>query len=245
MGDGSRLEGQALTEEKRKDYRNVVLLQVALLLISLLGSDLLQGLQVPAAAEVSWFLFLVLAALYLYMLWDLLRNFTRKRWLIRAVQIWIALIYVLIVVVDQVLAARLGDRHLWNAAFHAGVLAVEILVLRLALRDLFRGARSSVEKLWASAAIYFMAGLAFTNLYRILHLNAPEAFGAPVNQGFSGYYEALYFSFSALVGLDNAFPQCCHSFRNLMLLEGVLGQLYLVLLISRVLLPDGPAEQTS
>ncbi len=42
----------------------------------------------------------------------------------------------------------------------------------------------------------------------------------------------------SLSGADNAYSNLSHVIRNLCLLEATFGQLYLVLLIGRVLLPD-------
>ena len=43
---------------------------------------------------------------------------------------------------------------------------------------------------------------------------------------------------NCLVGLDTAYPNAAHIVRNLAVLEGCWAQLSMVLLISRVLLPE-------
>lgn len=233
----SEQEEAIALEEKRKDYRNVVRVQLGLLLLVLVGPDVLPG----GPRGIGWYFYLGLSLSYMYLLWDLLRHLTRKVWIPRLVGIWMLSVFVLGLTVNEVFKVQ-GDTFAgWNIFIHLAILAVEILVMRMALADLFSGQRSSADKIWASAAIYFMLGLAFSNLFRMLHLADPFAYGSPVNVDYTGYYEALDFSFSALVGLDNSFPNCNHLFRNLRLLEGVLGQLYLVLLISRVLLNEEPS----
>jgi hypothetical protein len=230
----SEEETPAELEEKRKDYRNVVRVQLGLLLLALVGPDVLPG----GPRGPGWYFYLGLSLAYMYLLWDLLRHLTRKAWIPRVVGIWMISIFVLGLTVNEVFKVQGETFAAWNIFIHCAILAVEFLVMRMALVDLFTGTRTSADKIWASAAIYFMLGLAFANIFRMLHLGNPAAYGVAVNVDYTGYYEALNFSFSSLVGLDNAFPNSSHLFRNMRLLEGVLGQLYLVLLISRVLLTE-------
>jgi hypothetical protein len=83
-----------------------------------------------------------------------------------------------------------------------------------------------------------MGGFAFATAYHILHMLDPNAFGVAMAADHLGLAEALYFSFNCLVGLDTAYPNSAHLVRNVAVLEGCWAQLYMVLLISRVLLPE-------
>jgi len=52
------------------------------------------------------------------------------------------------------------------------------------------------------------------------------------------FFESMYLSFNALVGLDTSYPNASRLVRNLALIEGLWSQLYLVLLIGRLLTPS-------
>ena len=139
----------------------------------------------------------------------------------------------------MVLRHLVFDRWLIRVLCHLGLTLVMVVVIAYAIADLFRSPRNTVDKLWGSACIYFMSGIAFASvLYGILLID-PNAFGPGFDPSRDyGYIESLYLSFNSLVGLDTAYPDAIRLVRNTALLEGAWGQLYLVLLIGRVLAPQ-------
>lgn len=217
-------------EEKRKDYRNVLACQSVLLVLSLFADDWV------GSATLAFHLFLLCSAVYLALLWDLSRNFTFKRWIPRhlAVLSW-----------TVVLGAALYNNLLWtpgrgltvNAGFHALSIYVQVFVLWLGLRDLLQGSRAAKDKLWAAAGLYLMIGITGAEVIHFLHLLAPTTLGPEVAPDTRGFHEALYFSFGTLTGSGGDLGAVSHACRNLLMLEALIGQLYLVLLISRLLLP--------
>lgn len=228
---------RTLELEKRKDYRNAVFIQLVLIVTALTLEDLLAALHVSRAADIAWFFFLAAVAVYMYLLWDMLRNFTENRVLIKAVLGLLVLIYATSLVVNQFLHTTNLDRDPFNVALYSATLAIQVLIIAYAIRDLFRSPRNTVDKLWGSACIYFMSGIAFASLFHLIHLLNPAAFGQATQAGYSAFFEALYLSFNSLVGLDTAYPDATRLVRNTAVLEGMWGQLYLVLLIGRVLMP--------
>ena len=226
----------ALREEKRRDYRNVVMLQIAMLCVALLAGDVLTLLGVAHPEHWTWYLYQLLAAFYLYLLWDMLRNFTRRRFILQGVLVLEVLVFVTAFTMNNFFSHLPLDEA--NALFRLGLLVVEALTIYLAVRDMFRGPRGTIDKLWASAAIYFLSGFAFANLFNVILLLKHDAFGTQTPVTHASFFEALYLSFTALSGADNAYANLGHLVRNLCLLEATFGQLYLVLLISRILLPQ-------
>ena len=232
-------EEQALDREKRRDYRNAVITQVILLVSMLLMQDTFELLGMAHGGNATWNFYLVLLALYFYLLWDMLRNFTRNRILIYAVLALVCLVYLVNFLANSLFFSLAGPwlRPLNFCLFGSG-LGVQLLVSGYALRDLLQNSRQAQDKLWGSACVYFMAGFSFATAYHMLHMFDPLAFGMALPADHLGLTEALFISFNCLVGGDNAYPNSIHLVRNLQVLEGCWGQLYLVLLISRMLLPD-------
>ena len=230
-------DSAALREEKRKDYRNVVTLQICMLCVALLAGDFLGFCGASQPAYWTWWLYQGLAAVYLYLLWDMLRNFTRRPFILGGVLVLEIVIFLGTVVINNFFFT-IPQIYLVNAALHLGVLLVEVLTISLALRDMIKGPRATIDKLWASAAIYFLSGFAFANLFSLIHLLNHDAYGVAGPVTHTSYFEGLYLSFTSLSGADNAYSNLSHMIRNLCLLEATFGQLYLVLLIGRVLLPD-------
>jgi hypothetical protein len=232
-------QARLLSLEKRKDYRNVVFVQVAMMVIALVAEDLVRALGWKQSESLMWFVFEAMSAIYLYLMWDLLRNFTRKRRYLRFGMVWVITIFLGSLLNNNVFYSPVSGPKV-NAIFHFAVSMLEGVNIALATRDLLSGPRNTVDKLWASAAIYFLFGFAFSNLFSCIHLVQPDAFGPIADGKLVGYFEGLYLSFTALSGCDNAYGNLSHLVRNLSLLEATIGQLYLVLLIGRVLLPEEP-----
>lgn len=230
-------QDQLLRLEKRHDYRNVTLTLVVMMIIGLISEDFLKMLGWVGSGHTMWYLFQVCMAFYLYLLWDLFRNFTSQKILKRAALTWIVGIFGISFIWNNFLYDPSWVPHM-NAWLHLGVFGLEAVIISLATHDLLSGPRNTVDKLWASAAIYFMFGFACANLFAAIQLVEPDAYGPLPNRELSGYFEGLYLSFTALSGADNAYDKLSHLIRNLGLLEATVGQLYLVLLIGRVLLPE-------
>ncbi len=90
----SRAENQA---EKIKDYRNIVLLQTAIIASALLLKEIfsMAGMDAHLSSVIRDLLFLLFGGLYVLILWDLLRNFTKKTALVTVLFLVIMGSYVL------------------------------------------------------------------------------------------------------------------------------------------------------
>lgn len=231
-----------LTREKVRDYRNTVILQITILTVQLLLEDLLTlvGLTPPMALLRP--LFYGLSGIYLLFLWDLFRNFQPARWLLRGSQVALILAFGTLVLLDVVWASGEYSKQGWRLASHLAIFGFQVAVISAALKDLFEGPRESADKLWGSACIYFMTGFAFAGFYYCVFLINPLAFGKQLDASAWGFFEALYLSMTTLIGLDNIYGDAIRLVRNATLVEGTWGQLYLVLLIGRLLAPE--SEET-
>ncbi len=227
-----------LAREKQKDYRNTVVLQIVILTVQLLTEDLLKLAGWAPPMSLLRPLFYGLSGLYLIFLWDLFRNFQPPKWLMRTCQTGVLLAFACLVVLDVFLGVGEVNGRGFRLASHLTVLAVQVVVVLAALRDLFQGPREAADKLWGSACIYFMTGFIFAGFYYSVFLVNPLAFGTKLSPDAWGFFEALYISLTAMVGMDNPYDQSIRLIRNTVLLEGTWGQLYLVLLIGRLLAPE-------
>ena len=226
--------------EKKKDYRRAVLIQIVFLALALLADDGLRLLGLSARG--LWFdgLFHLVGAIYLGALCDMLRNYTRSVWLVRASYFFLALAFVLLVAVNLVFNFTGETRTSLQLIAHALLALVQIEVIAFAIRDLFRSTHRADDRLWGSACIYFMSGFAFASIYATVLMLDPKAFGSVLPPDAYLYFETIYLSFNALVGLDTTYPDATRLVRNLALMEGLWSQLYLVLLIGRLLTPSEP-----
>ncbi len=220
-------------EEKRKDYRNVVTFQLGLLVLSLFSDDWMGD------RPLNFFLFQVCAAIYLGLLWDLSRNFTFKRWVPNSIGA---------MALTVILGSLFNNYLFWNpdwgsgvnALFHAITVGIQSFVTWLGLRDLIRGPRRASDKLWAATGLYLMLGIAWAELIHLVHLILPATL-PDTPASVQGFHEALYLSFVTLTGADNELKSISHFCRNLLALEALMAQLYMVMLISRLFVSDESA----
>lgn len=224
--------------EKKKDYRRAVLIQIIFLAFSLMADECLRLVGFPDRSVFFDAIFHVLGAIYLLALCDMLRNYTRSRWIVRVSFFVLIVAFLIMVTVNLILGPSFSHRPTLLMLGHGMLSLVQIEVIAFAIRDLFRSRHRADDRLWGSACIYFMSGFAFASLFATVLVVQPMAFGEKLAPDAYVFFETIYLSFNSLVGLDTSYPDATRLIRNLALVEGIWSQLYLVLLIGRLLTPS-------
>lgn len=232
-----------LQREKQQDYRNVVVTQIIIITLGLtLSGPVLEN----SSSNLSKFIitiFFGFGTVYNFLMWDLLRNFTKSRVLIIA--IFIALIGMIIFGVltefpyYKIIAI---DRRSTLLIIHGLLFPIEITVISFAIRDIFMGQYFTSDKLWGSACVFLMIGISFGSLYDLLCTINPGSLGIPIELGFPTYAECVNYSFCILSGLDTGYPNTSKLIRNISVFEAVWGTLFSVLIIGKLLGLPKPGE---
>jgi hypothetical protein len=142
----------------------------------------------------------------------------------------------LVLAVLSVVIGKLGLPFSERAAVAADmVLSVGMLTAFTVLmikRFLVRG-REPAHRIAGAVAVYMMLGLIWARLYQVVELASPGAFRVPVGES-PNSANLAYFSFVTLatLGYGDISPVNILA-RDLAVLEAIMGQLYLVILISR------------
>ena len=109
-----------------------------------------------------------------------------------------------------------------------------VLAMAALAREAFRRGTVDSERIFAALDAYLMAGLIFSVCYLILEQSWPASFGTPAvtDLDLSG---AVYFSFVtiATLGYGDITP-ASEAARGLAILEAVAGQLYIAVLVARL-----------
>ena len=118
-----------------------------------------------------------------------------------------------------------------QAMFHAFVV---VCLMRYILRDEVM----TLDELFAAAGLYVLMAFVFAYLYAMIERFTPGSFAmnaANNPDGHIGWWELLYFSFTCLtsVGFGDMTPVNDHA-RSLVMIEQMMGVLYLALIISRL-----------
>src|SRR5690606_31701475 len=231
------LSKRDLQREKRKDYRNIVVAQIIIIVFGLTLSEVIIQDGQSAEGKFVATIYVTFAAAYAFLLWDLMRNFTTSRLLINVV---------FVVVVGIVVTGILGDfpyyrfieipdRQAYLLFLHGMIFPIEVTVIGFAIRDLFSGQVFTDEKLWGAACVFLMIGISFGSLYDLICISRPGSLGENVEPGLANYALCMQFSLSMLGGMDPRFANASRLIRNISVIEAVWGNLFVVLVIGKLL----------
>ena len=232
--------------EKAKDYRNVVLIQI---IIVVFGLTLSEPLLADSKSDVSKFIITIFSffgATYAFLLWDMLRNFTTNRILIRTILVVLGGIVVTGTLVEfpyyQII--HVANRQAYLLSIHSLLFPIEVTVIAFAIRDIFSGGFMTGDKLWGAACIYLMIGISFGSLFDLITIVKPGTLGADIELGLPNYSECVTYSFCVLGGVESGLEPT-RLLRNISTIEAVWGNIYGMLIIGRLLgLPreENPAK---
>jgi hypothetical protein len=232
----SFLSGVELQKEKTKDYRNIVLIQVAIIVFGLTLSEPLLSDPKSEVSKLIIAVFSFFGAVYAFLLWDLLRNFTRSRLLIQVILGVLCFIVVLGVLVEfpyyQVI--EIGDRRTYLLILHGLLFPIEVTVISFAIGDLFSGGFFTADKLWGAASVYLMIAISFGSLYDLISIAWPGSLGVNIELGLPNYAECVTFSLGTLGGVDAGLNPT-RLIRNISIIESVWGSIYGMLIIGKLL----------
>lgn len=232
------LQGDALSREKKKDYRNVVILQFCIICSALLLKDILEMVGLENSYVIRDILFLFFGGIYVLILWDLLRNFTTNKMLIVALFFLIMGTYIFaLFTVNPLWQVFETDQEKQPSLFfiHLVLFIVEATVIVFAIFDIFGGNKMSQEKLWGSACIYLMIAISFGSVYDLINIVNPGAMGVPIKLGLESYTSCIAYSLTILGGQDPPFANPIPLIANIGIIESVWANLFIVLLVGRLL----------
>jgi hypothetical protein len=228
-----------LRAEKIKDYKNIVALQSMIILSALLLKDILAmaGMSIESSNVFRDVLFLLLGGVYVFILWDLLRNFTRnKRLVVVLLFLIVAALGLAAVTVNPFFHIHESEQEqrIYLFFIHSVLFAVESTVILHSIYDIFAGHRLSEEKIWGSACIFLMIGISFGSLYDLINIINPGSMGVPLALGLESYTVCISYSMT-IIGGHEAYPNAIPLIMNLSVVEAVWSNLFVVLLVGRLL----------
>ncbi|MBI3218363.1 MAG: hypothetical protein HYZ44_02520 [Bacteroidetes bacterium] len=225
-----------LQREKTKDYRNIVIIQIIIVSAGLVLSEPVLKDSRSEISKLIISIFSFFAAIYAFLQWDLLRNFTNNRILIIGILIALAVTIFTGILGEfpyyQII--EISNRQAYLLFLHGVLFPIELTVISFAVRDLFSGDYLTPDKLWGAACIFLMIGISFGSLYDLISIAVPGSLGTTIELGFPNYAECVTYSFSILGGIDSGL-QPTRLIRNISILEAVWGGLYGMLIIGKLL----------
>jgi hypothetical protein len=237
-----------LQQEKQKDYRNVVIIQVIIIVMGLMLSGPLLEDPKSEVSKLMISVFSFFGAVYAFLLWDLLRNFTRSQALIVTVLLLLLGIvsFGILIEFPYYKVIHIENRRLALLIIHGILFPIEVLVIVYTIRDIFLSEVLTPDKLWGSACVYLMTGISFGSLYDLICISGFGNLGVELELGIPNYAECVGHSLSLLGGIDSRYPDATYLIKNLGVIEGLWGSLFTVLIIGKLLgLPKPDSKQTT
>ena len=232
-----------LQREKQQDYRNVVITQIIIVTFGLTLSGPVLEDSSSGVSKLIITVFFGFGTVYNFLMWDLLRNFTKSR---------ILIVLIFIILIGMILFGMLTefpyyklltiDRRVTLLIIHGLLFPIEITIIGFAIRDIFMSQYFTPDKLWGSAAVFLMIGISFGSLYDLLCTINSGGLGATIELGFPTYSECVKYSFCILSGLDTGYPNTSRLIKNISVFEAVWGTLFSVLIIGKLLGLPKPEE---
>lgn len=201
--------------------RNRCSVLVAVLCLFILASPLMAGSVIGATAlATSLFVILVLAV-----------------WALRVRQplVW-GLAALAFLTIDALVADRLGAVWIRPLALAATATFISTVTVAL-LRYVLDRRAITTDKVFGAVAAYILIALSFASIFGLLQVFEPHAFNATHGNGPDGriWSDLMYFSFTVLTstGFGEITPVTPMA-RALIVLEQVLGVMYVAFLIARL-----------
>ncbi len=132
------------------------------------------------------------------------------------------------------LALRTGDTTYIDLALRLDA-GVYVATIGLLLRFVFDREVLTSDRLWGAAAAYLMIGVLWSILYQIIDRAGEPAFAVRGASGDMQLNDLLYFSFGTLTtsGFGDIVP-VTRAARTAAMIEGIVGQLFMAILIARL-----------
>ncbi|MFY0689174.1 MAG: hypothetical protein JXQ90_18535 [Cyclobacteriaceae bacterium] len=152
------------------------------------------------------------------------------------------LIYILVILMLLVGASPLfnmdflGDyKPIVFSLFHVFLFGLEALLFVRILADIFQSHETEADHIWGAILCYFMILYMFGELYEVITLFNPTYLGAVFEMGLPNYVNCIVYSLNTLSGLDSLYPDAHGMMKRIASLESVIGNLFLVVVLGRLL----------
>jgi hypothetical protein len=236
MGLLQNLKDIELSREKLKDFKNVVYVQMALLLTTLLLKGLLDLFGIPNNNALTETLFFSVLGIYVYLLWDMLRNYTRSKVLLLALLILIMGTFLFGVIFINPFFTLIEGTTFRIAAgiIMFTLLLVEISVMYFTVMEMFKRDLPVNERLLGATCIYLIMGISFGSVYEIIATINETSMLFDLPLGTLHFMKSISFSFLTLAGIDNPYT-CSELVINISAIEAIWGNLFIVFVVGRLL----------
>jgi hypothetical protein len=231
------LAGKELTDEKIQDFKRLTIVQ-GFIILTLFLLEVFSYLNFPHHIEISETIFFMALGTYVFLLWDMLRNYTNSKMIILVNFVFIMGVFVVgLIVANPFMKMEVTPIYrLFLAGIQICLLTVECTVIYFTLMEFFKKDLGMPMRLWGAACIYLMIGLAFGSAYEILCVLEVQCMGVDIPLQTMGLMKRFEYSLMVLSGMDSPYGNQIAMIFSLGTIEAIWSQLFIVLIVGRLLM---------
>ncbi len=232
------LEGKELTNEKIRDFRRLLVSQVAII-ASIFYLEISESFGLLLHPELPETIFFLTLGVYVFLLWDALRNYTNNKTIIMINFVFIIGVFVLGTIVANPfinLIDRSGLLYKLLLLFtQISLLIVEGCVIYFTVIEFLKKDFDLSTKLWAAACIYLMSGLAFGSFYEMFCIFDVDCLGIDLPLRTLALMKRMGYSVMVLSGMNIPYVPTGVIYMA-STFEALWGQLFVVLIVGRLMI---------
>lgn len=208
-----------------------------LIVTCLLLRNFTNFISLPFSAEISELLFFGFLGIYVLLLWDLLRFYTKSKELVMfSFIIIMGIFFVSTVLINPFYPLLNPSQFRYVGTFiQSALLGVEVLVIFFTMREFFQKDLGMDIKIWGAASLYLMIGISFGSIYELICIFDPDCLGTGLDFSASALMDRISYSIMILSGLDNPYENITEAVTNMSIIESLWGNLFVVLIVGRLL----------
>lgn len=232
------LEGKALSNEKVRDFKRLLISQIAII-ASIFFLEFAESAQFPLHPELPESIFFLALGLYVFLLWDTLRNYTRSKMIILVNFVFIIGVFVLGTIVANPFFEIIDKSDVLYKILllftQISLLTVEGCLIYFTVIEFLKKDFDLPVKLWAAACIYLMTGLAFGSFYEMFCIFDVDCLGIDVPLRTMALMKRMGYSMMVLSGMNIPYTPTGTIYMA-STFEALWGQLFVVLIVGRLMI---------
>lgn len=229
---------QNIVREKGKDYARLLILLLSFIFYTLVFIPILHSADIKYADSLLQMGSLGLGVFIIYLVFRMIRNFVQDKVFLTLLFLIMAGGIVMGSVANNPFFALNHDSWIYivslSISFGGGVIGMAVCLYFMIL-DIFAESHTISYRLWGAAVVYLMIVLFFTAILGMLQIYFRDGLGEPMDANVFSYIACFKYSFYAMSGLDLPYPNASDLFNNVVAVQGFSSNLYIVLLVGRVL----------
>ena len=216
-------------------YAQILILSVVMYALIIFASEYVYD--DVATSKSPWvFLLAFFLSAYLYVLIALVRKLGLDRRIIRWLN-WVPiLVYIFGTATIYVDMSFMGAaKPYFFSLAHVFSLSFMSVCIYTILRHIFGSAETKTDHIWGATIAYLLLVVIFAEIYEFITIFNPTYLGKVYVMGTPNYIQCLMFSINTMSGLDSIYPEAHPILKKLASLESVIGNLFLVIILGRLL----------